>query len=112
MDFVKNKYELILFDLDGTLTDSFTLISESIYRTLQHFGFDYTLEYVKKSIASTSLIGEYKRIIGKEMTEEEFNPMKLAHRKKQAELLKDYLKLWPEVKECFVIIIFIVVIDM
>lgn len=50
---MQKKYEAVLFDLDGTLVDSFAFHSEVTYRFLTNQGFQVDREQVKRNIGNT-----------------------------------------------------------
>lgn len=50
---MKKKYEAVLFDLDGTLVDSFAFHSEATYRFLTSKGFQVSRKQVRRNIGNT-----------------------------------------------------------
>ncbi|KAK2964255.1 putative Pyrophosphatase PpaX [Blattamonas nauphoetae] len=93
------KYDGILFDWDGTLSDSFDLIVEVCRRVIEEQGVQLSHEEMCERLKSLPLREEYEALMSRKLTDEEFQHFRSRHLHYQEALESDYLHLYPDVRE-------------
>ncbi|KAA6399790.1 MAG: putative HAD family hydrolase, partial [Streblomastix strix] len=89
-------YDLVLFDLDGTLSDSSDLIAISLQ-------FDYkfatgkepiSIQQIKDELISGNLYDELCQMIGRKIDQEEYNKILEAHIQYQEKMIYEHLRIY------------------
>ncbi|KAA6373617.1 MAG: putative pyrophosphatase PpaX [Streblomastix strix] len=93
------RYDAVLFDLDGTLSDSLQHILETRKILLENHGIHMTIEQIKESHTSTVFIDELSSNFGKKLTDEEFYALDQELIEIEKQTHEDYVKLFPGVRE-------------
>ncbi|KAK2964712.1 putative Pyrophosphatase PpaX [Blattamonas nauphoetae] len=91
--------DAVIFDNDGTLTDSRGLILNSRQLLLREYGIEKTIEVLDKEHQSLELYEELCINFERRLTQSEFETMAEKYRAIQSTILADSVKLFPNVLE-------------
>ncbi|KAK2962870.1 putative Pyrophosphatase PpaX [Blattamonas nauphoetae] len=89
------KYDLVLFDYDGTLADSFDLIVFSFLETLKQHNYDVTEDYLRATISSHPLRETLNLLLKRTISDPEYEALAATHASFQVGLRQKYLRLYP-----------------